>query len=583
MLTSSEHRAQLYESMGSVAADVVDFGLLDAGRAFLAYRFQGRSLRAFADEGPGRHELYDALRLFVRSVQALGDRAESEGVRIVHCDLKPDNVLVVGEGGARQVVLCDWETWRRLDDSHSGFVGTHEFMPWDASLYNVHTRPSRDTWAVGATVLCTLVGRARPVHHGRSGQARHLRPAGRRLVQLAGRRPLDEAERAELEELSEAIHSDPERLMDLSALDALDPAETAELQARLPQAEARRLVPALRVAMHPDPRQRRLEPLREALAELAGHPEVGALPCRLGDFELIGLLGRGGHGAVFRARSDQHAEGVAVKVLFGTWPRSESELLLSLDHPNVVKVHAITRIDERELVVMELLEGTTLRGAGPLSSERLGGVLRDTAAALAYVHGQGLIHRDVKPANLHLGLDGVLRLLDLGLAKSLDDGDASVSQVTGTLHYAAPEQFPGRTTTPAADVYAFGRTAFELALGERLAWGAEVVDADRARLDGAFPGLGGLVARCVRSEPERRFPDGAALLAAIEALEGPRTRRVEPTPLADAGTRRVEALQLDDPGPAPIDWVRPRLARSVDVAQAVFFVLVAALVLWSVA
>jgi hypothetical protein len=227
---------------------------------------------------------------------------------------------------------------------------------------------------------------------------------------------------------------------------------------------------------------------------------------RLGPFEIIELLGRGGMGEVYRARDTRLHRDVALKVLpdrYAADPhrrarfRQEALALATLVHPHIATLFGIEESDGETALVMELVDGETLddriarrrdpnRGRGlPLDEVlRLGGELAD---ALEAAHHRGLIHRDLKPANIKLGVDGSLKVLDFGLASIITpDAHADVTGETatvtssqtilGTPAYMSPEQARGEPTDRRADVWAFGCVLYEMLTGRRAFAGQSTVD-----------------------------------------------------------------------------------------------------------
>src|SRR3954467_14873456 len=181
---------------------------------------------------------------------------------------------------------------------------------------------------------------------------------------------------------------------------------------------------------------------------------------------------------VLLAEDERLGRRVAVKRLHAESPedtaqrfRREARLGASLHHPNVVSVYDIVSDDEGVLIVMEYVEGETLRDAierGPLPPERALEVLRGVAGALDHAHGEGIVHRDVKPANVLLGRDGRIKLADLGIATAVEGTRITMSgTVLGTAAYMAPEQLEGRSPGPQADVYSLGVVAWESLSGKR--------------------------------------------------------------------------------------------------------------------
>lgn len=187
-------------------------------------------------------------------------------------------------------------------------------------------------------------------------------------------------------------------------------------------------------------------------------------------YELGPLLGRGGGGAVHRAW-DRHAGVlVAVKVFTGQARRgalNEVAALRELDHPGIVALLATGPT----YAVLQLVDGGSLAAAvrvGPLAPVYLAAVGARLAAALAHVHGHGLVHRDVTPSNVLLGRDGWPLLGDFGLAATVEAARvAAVGEISGTVAYMAPEQVLGGPVGPPADVWSLGLVLLEAATGHR--------------------------------------------------------------------------------------------------------------------
>jgi serine/threonine protein kinase len=284
-----------------------------------------------------------------------------------------------------------------------------------------------------------------------------------------------------------------------------------------------------------------------------------------GRYRLVHLLGRGGTAEVWRAEDESLAREVALKLV--TVPTDDSaarageeaRLLARLNHPSLVPVYdAGTDDRDRPWVVMELVEGETLADTlkrGPLSSQRTAVVGRSVAEALAYVHAQGLVHRDVKPANVLVGHDGRVRLTDFGIARLVDSARVtSTGMMVGTASYLAPEQVAGEPVGPPADVYALGLLLLECLTGQR-EYAGSTVEVALARLQrsprvpdtlpAGWPGL--LRAMTARDPAARPTPRAvAADLAAV--LSGGAATTVLPAARAD----RTTVLPRTAVAPAPV-------------------------------
>jgi WD40 repeat protein/serine/threonine protein kinase len=272
---------------------------------------------------------------------------------------------------------------------------------------------------------------------------------------------------------------------------------------------------------------------------------------RLDRYVLVKELGRGAMGAVFRAYDLTIRRYVAIKVLLQTGSLREEELHRfrreataagKLHHPGIVQVHDLGKHQGRPFIVMELVDGEGLDAIlkrGPLDRARAIAVVHDVALALAHAHGQGVTHRDVKPANVLVDREGRLRLTDFGVARDLlsSSGGTRTGELVGTPLYMSPEQAVGDTKWhgPHTDVYALG------ALLHRVIAGIEPF-ADSASLPAliarvrreAPPALGsgsdaldGLAERCLAKDPAAR-PTAADVAKALEEHRAPATVATPP-------------------------------------------------------
>ncbi len=201
-------------------------------------------------------------------------------------------------------------------------------------------------------------------------------------------------------------------------------------------------------------------------------PHVGSV---LADrYELVRHIARGGMGDVYEARDHLLQRPAAVKV-FRSAPEgrdrfeSEVRILARLNHPGLVQVYDVGAHGDDAFVVLELVDGTPVtcpsEGCPPAEVARLG---REVADALAYVHSQGIVHRDVTPSNVLCDRSGRVRLVDFGIVRLLDQPRVTSASITlGTPAYMAPEQVRGGDITPAADVYSLGLVLLELLTGRR--------------------------------------------------------------------------------------------------------------------
>ncbi len=291
---------------------------------------------------------------------------------------------------------------------------------------------------------------------------------------------------------------------------------------------------------------------------------------RLGPYEVISLLGAGGMGEVYRARDARLGRNVALKVLppafaadeerMGRFER-EAQLLASLNHPNIAILHGLEESGGVRALVMELVEGPTLAdrlAAGPLPLEEALAIARQIAEALEAAHERGIVHRDLKPANVKITPEGVVKVLDFGLAKVAEDpavsGNPAASPtltlaatragvILGTAAYMSPEQASGRPVDKRADIWAFGVVLWECLGGRRLFEGETVshtlADVLRAEIDvnklpaGTPPVIRDLIRRCLDRDVKSRLRDiGEARIVIQKYLASPDAASSPPAAIA---------------------------------------------------
>jgi serine/threonine-protein kinase len=247
-------------------------------------------------------------------------------------------------------------------------------------------------------------------------------------------------------------------------------------------------------------------------------------PYQFGKYELLQFLG-GGMSHVYRARDSVLNREVAVKILTpegSSDPELRSRFLqearmsAALVHDNVIRIFDYGEEQGRPFIVMEFLTGQDLRSAirnshtGDTTSKLR--IALQGARALEYVHTQNLIHRDIKPDNLHIDNDGRVRLMDFGIAKAMDLSMTRTGHQMGTPFYMAPEQIKGEPATLQTDIYAYGLLIFELFTGKRPVDGdtiervfyailSEAVKLEELAAAGAPPELTDLVARMTSKDP----------------------------------------------------------------------------------
>jgi serine/threonine protein kinase len=207
-------------------------------------------------------------------------------------------------------------------------------------------------------------------------------------------------------------------------------------------------------------------------------------------------LGHGGMASVYLARDEQLHRPVAVKVLaehlaaddtFRARFLREARLAGRLSHPNIVQVYDAGDADGRPFIIMEYVPGRTLAECGKLAPERVAELARQACAGLRQAHDAGLVHRDVKPGNLLLGDDGVLKIADFGIARAAETTrHTQVGTILGTAAYLAPEQIAGGDATAASDLYSLGAVLYELLTGRPPFVFSSLADLAAQQADGAI-------------------------------------------------------------------------------------------------
>lgn len=272
----------------------------------------------------------------------------------------------------------------------------------------------------------------------------------------------------------------------------------------------------------------------------AAGPRPGA--AFAGRYDVLSILGRGGMGSVYRVLDRELDEEVALKVLTpesfaeGTQAvrtlRQEIRLARKITHPNVVRTHDLGEADGHRFLTMELVPGTTLRElldrVGPVAMAPGLQIAKQLCRGLSAVHEAGIIHRDIKPQNVMVLPNGVVKVMDFGIARTAEGaGHPSVDgETVGTPHYMSPEQVRGLPLDARTDLYAVGVVLFELFTGRRSFLGKEAVEVMSQHLSAEPPrpaslrpdlpdSLERLVLACLAKSPDRRPASAADLYAAL--------------------------------------------------------------------
>ncbi len=287
---------------------------------------------------------------------------------------------------------------------------------------------------------------------------------------------------------------------------------------------------------------------------------------KLGPYEIIELIGRGGMGEVYRARDPRLGRDVAIKVSVERFTERfdrEARVIASLNHPNISTLHDVGP----NYLVMELVEGETLaerirQGALPFNEALK--IARQVADALEAAHEKGITHRDLKPGNIKIKPDGSVKVLDFGLAKTggtpailsensptMTMGQTQAGVILGTAAYMSPEQAKGKNVDKRTDIWAFGVVLYEMLAGRQLFGGETTTEVLAAvierepRWDRVPQQTQTLLRRCLEKDPRRRLRDIADAMPLLEE---------QPTPVAPA---------------RPMPWIAASVALIVALAALV--------------
>ena len=318
----------------------------------------------------------------------------------------------------------------------------------------------------------------------------------------------------------------------------------------------------------------------------------------VGHYRIVGSLGAGGMGEVYRAHDTKLGREVALKILPDAVSADaerrarfarEARALASLNHPNIAQVHGFEDGEPTSALIMELVEGEDLSGCirrGAIPYDEALAIARQIGEALQAAHDRGIVHRDLKPGNIKVREDGTVKVLDFGLAKALDQGSGSGDQgsgnlshsptittpamtlqgvILGTAAYMAPEQAKGRVVDKRADIWAFGCVLYEMLTGRKAFAGDDVSDTLASILksdvdwNGVPPQAVRLIRKCLEKDPKYRLHD----IGDAWDLLDEQAARVEPAPsrsswlpwalaaLFAVSTIGVVSLRLLEPPPSP--------------------------------
>jgi eukaryotic-like serine/threonine-protein kinase len=297
---------------------------------------------------------------------------------------------------------------------------------------------------------------------------------------------------------------------------------------------------------------------------------------RIGDYEILGVLGSGGMGKVFKVRNVISDRIEAMKILLPDLAGRqdladrflrEIKLLAGLNHPNIAALRTALTLNNQLVMVMEYVEGTTLATRleqGPIHAADAVNYVDQVLGALSYAHSQKVIHRDIKPANMMLTPEGVVKLMDFGIARSGTDRAITTTGTTmGSLYYMSPEQVKGQPTDVRSDLYSLGVSFYELVTGERPFRADSDYSLMAAHLQqppkppvelcsNLSPALNQIILMAIAKDPALRFQSADAFRNALNSVKGalPATLPANQSVSAVQGTPSTATALLQNATPA---------------------------------
>jgi len=297
--------------------------------------------------------------------------------------------------------------------------------------------------------------------------------------------------------------------------------------------------------------------------------EAGA---RVGDYEILALLGAGGMGQVYSVRNIISGRTEAMKVLLPDFATerdlaarftAEIRTLASLDHPNIAQLRTAFQFENRLVMIMEFVEGVTLdkrASDAPIPVSDVINYSMQVLSALSYAHSKGVTHRDIKPANIMITSHGLVKLMDFGIAKSTNDLQLTRPGTTmGSVYYMSPEQVRGGTVDARSDIYSFGVTLYEMLTGRRPFQAETAYSVLNAQLNevpappmqvnpALSTELNNIVLRAMVKLPDGRFQTAEEFRTALRSLPGATS---QPTAANSFAPVAVPPLNAPAPGTPP--------------------------------
>ena len=254
-------------------------------------------------------------------------------------------------------------------------------------------------------------------------------------------------------------------------------------------------------------------------------------------YEILEKIGSGGMSEVYKAKCHKLNRLVAIKVLkseftsdatFDSKFKMEAQAAAGLSHPNIVNIYDVVDEGDIHFIVMELVEGITLKSyitkKGHLDVKEAIGIAIQVASGIEAAHEQHIIHRDIKPQNMLISMDGKVKVADFGIARAVSSQTMNAATVVGSVHYISPEQARGGYSDERSDLYSLGITMFEMVTGHVPFEGDNTVTVALAHLENPMPdprtlnpdvspSLARIILKCTEKRPERRYPNAAAVIS----------------------------------------------------------------------
>ena len=315
-------------------------------------------------------------------------------------------------------------------------------------------------------------------------------------------------------------------------------------------------------------------PALEVASRMKTNERQSLIGAQLGSYQVISDLGKGGMGEVYRAKDQKLGRKVALKILPEEFAKDadrvsrfqrEARLLASLNHPNIAAIHGLEVSSGTNFLVLELVEGETLReqlNQGPIPIEESLKLALQIAEALESAHERGIIHRDLKPANIKVTPDGKVKVLDFGLAKAftgerevnlsnsptLSNAATRQGVILGTVAYMSPEQARGKSVDKRVDIWAFGCVLYEMLTGRAVFQGEDVSEIFASVIKGDLhldllpaninPRIHEILSRCLQKDLKKRYHDiGDVQFDLEQVLADPVGVLAQPIATRDHGTK----------------------------------------------